>query len=309
VNALAYDLGRDVLIDPHGGLADLHAATLRAVGDPGLRFGEDLSRLLRGIRFAAQLGFSLEEKTWIALCVRIGEINKKRIVNGEETFVVPRETVGVELGKAFGAHPGVAAELLQKSGAFAELLPEVDSLVREDPTYLEPLNRLPAGTLHAALAILLRAVPVGQVASLVSQVGLDTLPRESPLRVTGADVAWLVEKIAAGPADANLMRPIDFERAFMNGHARAHFAVLDALGRTEEAKAARARADKMRSYFGTAPGEKIPALVSGNDAIAAGLVPGPHIRLALERVRDAQLEGKLKTRAQALTYLKNHLEE
>ncbi|MDR1821548.1 MAG: hypothetical protein LBQ91_03820, partial [Oscillospiraceae bacterium] len=51
------------LLDFHGGLADLSARVIRTVGDPARRFSEDALRLLRAVRFCAQLGFSLEEKT------------------------------------------------------------------------------------------------------------------------------------------------------------------------------------------------------------------------------------------------------
>ena len=62
VNAMAYHPARG-LVDPFGGQADMKAKCLRCVGEPRLRFTEDALRILRALRFAAVLGFTLEEET------------------------------------------------------------------------------------------------------------------------------------------------------------------------------------------------------------------------------------------------------
>lgn len=66
VNAMALSL-RGELRDPFGGREDLKRGILRAVGDPGKRFDEDALRILRGLRFAARLGFAIEEETAAAM--------------------------------------------------------------------------------------------------------------------------------------------------------------------------------------------------------------------------------------------------
>ena len=63
VNALAYDIADFSIIDYVGGLADLGAGIIRTIGDPEVRFQEDPVRMLRAVRFAAQLGFTMEEET------------------------------------------------------------------------------------------------------------------------------------------------------------------------------------------------------------------------------------------------------
>lgn len=79
VNAMA--LRRDgTLADPFGGQADLRAELIRCVGDPGRRFREDGLRLLRAVRFAAQLGFSIERETAAALAENAGRLDR---VSGE----------------------------------------------------------------------------------------------------------------------------------------------------------------------------------------------------------------------------------
>src|SRR5688500_4919934 len=67
VNAIAYSPRLDTLHDPYGGRADLERGLVRAVGNPEERMREDRLRALRGIRFAARLGFAIEPKTWQAI--------------------------------------------------------------------------------------------------------------------------------------------------------------------------------------------------------------------------------------------------
>ena len=81
VNAIAMDL-RGELRDPFGGRADLSAGVLRAVGDPEQRFREDALRIMRGLRFAAKLGFAIEPETAAAMdrCrALLGNIAPERI--------------------------------------------------------------------------------------------------------------------------------------------------------------------------------------------------------------------------------------
>ncbi|TAK04071.1 CCA tRNA nucleotidyltransferase [Patescibacteria group bacterium] len=307
VNAMAYDLRRGTIVDPWHGQSDLRLGVIRAVGVPGERFLEDLSRLLRAIRFAAELGFDIEDATRLALHEAAPNINDVRETDGVRHFVVPRETVGSELAKAFVAHAFVAADLLQKSGLMRELLPEAEASFSGDARFFEPLRALPAGRLTAALALLMRAVPAATVIPALKRVGLDTLPSGSPLRAHLDDVAWIVTRIQQGAPDPATMRPGLFERTFMNGHAKNYVLVLKALGNDAVVAAAEMRAQELRRAWGVTEDERIPALVSGDDAIAAGLAPGPRVRLALDAVRDAQLEGTVMTRTRALKWLKEHL--
>ena len=86
VNAMAVDLGGE-LTDPFGGRADLSAGLLRCVGEPAARFHEDGLRIIRGLRFAAQLGFALEERTARATmdCRRLLEHIAPERLEGELT--------------------------------------------------------------------------------------------------------------------------------------------------------------------------------------------------------------------------------
>jgi len=125
VNAMALDLRTEKVLDPFGGSGDLTGKKLRAVGDPRVRFQEDYSRILRGIRFACQLGFEIEEETWMALKGLIsGLVNRHE----DESFVVPREVIGKEMVQALTYDPVKAFDLFGQSGAMEIILPEILSM-------------------------------------------------------------------------------------------------------------------------------------------------------------------------------------
>jgi poly(A) polymerase len=121
INALAYDIQNKKLIDLFDGLGDIKKKQIKTVGKPEQRFKEDYSRLLRAVRFACQLNFNIEPRTWNAIQKLIKNINNKK----DADFIVPRETIAKELVKAFVADPVRAFDLFDKSGATKELMPEL----------------------------------------------------------------------------------------------------------------------------------------------------------------------------------------
>ncbi len=76
INGLFYDVETEEVIDHVGGLADLERRLVRTIGDPEVRFQEDPVRMLRAVKFAARLGFSIEEDTYAALIRHRGDITK-----------------------------------------------------------------------------------------------------------------------------------------------------------------------------------------------------------------------------------------
>lgn len=103
------------LIDLFGGIKDFKAKVVKAVGDPNDRFAEDALRMLRAIRFAAQLGFTIEEKTFQAIKNNTKLIQK---ISGER--------IRDELIKILKSdYPGDGFTLLLSSGLLEEILPEL----------------------------------------------------------------------------------------------------------------------------------------------------------------------------------------
>lgn len=124
INAMAFDLKAGRLIDPFRGMHDLSKGIIRAVGVPSKRFGEDYSRMLRAIRFAVQLGFDVEPKTWRSVKTNIRHLLDQRA----GVWVVPRETIAKEFLKSFAAAPVRAFDLMDESSFFRVLIPEVHKM-------------------------------------------------------------------------------------------------------------------------------------------------------------------------------------
>ncbi len=121
INAMAWDVFNQKLIDPLNGLSDLKQGLIKAVGAPATRFAEDYSRMLRAVRFGCQLNFSIDKETFSAIQKNIPRLNRK--VGAD--FIVAREVIAKELFKMVKADPVLALELLDKTGALKVLMPEL----------------------------------------------------------------------------------------------------------------------------------------------------------------------------------------
>lgn len=102
MNALAYDLAKEELIDLFRGEKDIKDKLIRTVGDPNKRFSEDALRLLRALRFAAELNFAIESDTLTAITTRkdlLAHISKERI-RDEFTKIVMSPAPSIALGLA-----------------------------------------------------------------------------------------------------------------------------------------------------------------------------------------------------------------
>jgi tRNA nucleotidyltransferase (CCA-adding enzyme) len=120
INAIAYDLIADRVADPHEGRHDLRAGIIRAIGDPSERFREDGLRPLRACRFAAQLGFTVEERTRLAIP---GSLDILSMVSAERVrdeilkiLEASVPSVGFLLMRDTGILGVVLAELLEGEG-------------------------------------------------------------------------------------------------------------------------------------------------------------------------------------------------
>lgn len=117
INAMAYN-DTDRLVDPFGGMKDLNGHLIRCVGDPMERFSEDALRILRAVRFSAQLAFPIEDKTAAAIRVLAPTLNK-----------ISAERIRVELTKLLMSdHPELINDACEL-GITKVILPEWDAMV------------------------------------------------------------------------------------------------------------------------------------------------------------------------------------
>ncbi len=167
VNALAISLGADgepgPVVDRFGGLDDLAAGTLRAVGDPRTRFREDALRMLRAVRFAATLGFAVEPATRDAITA---EAALAAHVSGERTFA--------ELVRLLGAErPSVGLRLAEETGLLAVVAPELARQrgIPQAKVAGEDLWDHTCRTVDAASPILVDGLPMARIAALLHDIG------------------------------------------------------------------------------------------------------------------------------------------
>ncbi|MFA6431011.1 MAG: CCA tRNA nucleotidyltransferase [Candidatus Margulisiibacteriota bacterium] len=159
INALAYDINTEKIIDDFNGIADLKAKIIRCVGDPVERFSEDGLRSVRACRFAAKLNFQIEPSTLEAIPKTLAILKK-----------VAPERIHDEIIKILAAEkPSIGFELMRKTGILKIFIPELDGCfgIEQPPEYhkydvywhsLYACDATPQGDYRLRLAALLHDI-------------------------------------------------------------------------------------------------------------------------------------------------------
>jgi poly(A) polymerase len=171
MNAIAVDALTGAMHDPFGGRADIRAGTIRAVGNARERFRDDPLRLLRAVRFSAQLGFGIEQETLEAIrdCAHeLKRISRERIAQELTAMLVsPRPDHGVRLATELGLMEFCIPEVLPMRGVSQRPLHHKDVFehtlgVLRNTTDPDPLLRWTA-LLHDIAKPATKSVHNGQV--------------------------------------------------------------------------------------------------------------------------------------------------
>jgi poly(A) polymerase len=319
INGMVLDPVADRIIDLVEGQKDLDAHVIRAIGDPLARFEEDRLRMLRAVRFAASLTFTIEEKTFAAiqeLTATITAVSWERI--GEEITRILIER---------GARRGF--ELLDQTGLLEVLVPEVAAMkgVEQSPDYhpegdvfthtLRLLGQLDFPTETLAYGCLLHDVakPVcirkegdritfyghmergAEMAEAILQRlkrSRDTWDRvsylvRSHLRHTQAPNMRLatLKKFLGEDGIGELLELTRIDALAANGDLTHYNFCKEKLAELKE--------DEIHPE----------PLIRGRDLIALEFAPGPLFRDILAQVEEAQLGGELTNHEQAMEWVKN----
>ena len=141
INAMAYN-ETDGLVDLFEGKEDLERGMIRCVGNPKERFSEDALRMMRAIRFSAQLGFAIDPQTLEAVCALSDTIEK-----------ISAERIQTELLKTLtSAHPD-AVRIFYETGLSAHFLPELDAMMETDQNNPHHCYSVGEHTLHSLLHV------------------------------------------------------------------------------------------------------------------------------------------------------------
>lgn len=312
------------VLDFVGGRKDIEEKILRTIGDPELRFTEDKLRLLRAVRFAARLGYEIEPATFAAIRKLAPQIHQ-----------VSRERVADELNKMLTeGRPRQAFELLDATNLLPEVLPEISAMkgVAQPPQYH------PEGDVWLHTLLLLENLPqpgLGKQGSrtqawgaLLHDVGKPPTFRIAPDRIRFDGHVEVGVKMAAEICRRMRFSNSDTEQilALIQHHMR--FSDLPRMKESTLKKFLRLpqieehieqhRLDCVASHgdlslyefarekLANIPPEKMRPvpLLTGADLIQRGYVPGPRFKQILAAAEDAQLEGRLQSKEQALAWVR-----
>ncbi len=291
INGLFYDPVEHRVIDFVGGQEDLVRRVVRAIGDPHARFSEDRLRLLRAIRFASVLDFALDPGTNEAIGALAPGIT-----------AVSAERIAAELRLMLtDASRARAVTLLRESGLLDAILPEISAAdaskiagAAPDAAWqatLAALQALTTPSFPLALAILLHG-------SLDAAASYQVCRRWKLSNRETQRTTWLVENQHALRGARQMPWP-RLQRLLISEGIDELLALDEAVAMAE-----RLPTDDV-SYCRELlrmPREQLdpPPLLSGNDLITHGVPRGKHYQTLLEAVRDAQLEKRVGTKAEAL---------
>jgi poly(A) polymerase len=319
INGLLLDPATAEVLDFVGGREDLRLGVIRTIGEPHRRFAEDKLRLLRAVRFAARFGYSIQDKTFAA----IREL-------APQSSQVSRERIRDEILKMVTeGHARRAFELLDQTGLLEQVLPEVKKMQGVE----QPPQFHPEGDVWIHTLMLLEGLPAGcsntlALGALLHDVGKPPTFRRAPDRIrfdqhaeVGTKMAEEIcrrfrlsndeiEQVSALVAnhmrfsDVTRMKESTFKRFVRMPQFDEHLELhrLDCLGSHRSLDHYEFTREKLRNL----PAEQIrpEPLLTGDDLIQAGFAPGPQFKELLTAVEDAQLDGSIRTKEEALALVR-----
>jgi poly(A) polymerase len=323
INGLLLDPDTAEVLDYVGGRDDLQQGLIRAIGEPHQRFTEDKLRMLRAVRFAARFGYTIHAQTFAAIRELAPQIHQ-----------VSRERVRDEILKMLTeGHARQAFELLDETDLLEQVLPEIKKMqgVEQPPQYH------PEGDVWIHTLMLLEGLPAGSsktlaLGALLHDVGKPPTFRVAPDRIRFDGHAEIGTKMAEEICrrfrlsnedtdqvlalvanhmrfgDIQRMKESTLKRFFRLPKFEEHLALhrLDCQSSHRDLSLYEFAKEK----FHALPAEQIRPvpLITGNDLIAAGYQPGPMFKDLLMTVEDAQLEGKIRTKEEAMALVKEKVQ-
>ncbi len=317
VNGLLYDPLTGEVVDYVGGQADIRARLIRTIGPPLERLGEDHLRMLRAVRFAARLHFTLDPALANAIRELAPEIRRTSAERVRDE-IIKMLTEG-SARRAF--------ELLDETGLLEQVLPEVKALqgVAQPPEFhpegdvwthtLMMLEGLRSPTSTLALGVLLHDIGKPPTFTVRERIRFDNHAEVGAkmaeeicgrLRLSSRETERVVELVR------HHLRFKDFPH--MRRSTQLRFIRME--GFTEHLELHRldclashgdlSNYELARRLLEQTPPEQVkPApLVRGDDLIRLGYQPGPVFKTILRAIEDAQLEGAIHNREEALKLLK-----
>ena len=285
INGLFYDPVEDRMIDFVGGMEDIRQKIIRAIGDAAARFTEDKLRMLRAVRFACALNFTIDPETWSAV---------KRFA--PDILIVSQERIHDELREILtGPDPGRGLDLLLKSGLLEQILPE-SVLPKNEHRFLEMRNavaymRKPSFPLSMS-ALLYQAGNSGDIERICRRLKMS---RDEMARIV--DLLSTKELLDEPEAISKSVKTRLAGKPHISEHLEFCRVLLKARGQKTGLYL------RWRKELGSLRRTSLPPpLIDGNDLIALGCKPGPFFKKILREIEDLQYDGLLTSSSDALRY-------
>ena len=291
INGMFYDPLKKKVIDYVNGQADLKKRIVRTIGVPRERFGEDYLRMLRAVRFSTQLGFTIEPRTWSAICRNAKNITK---ISGERTrmelegiLVNPNRSAGVSLliesRLAEAIFPGFISEHTKLAiKLLAQLRKKVDFAL--------------------ALACLFAGFETDFALKKCAILKLSRSENKHIRFLLTNRGKLLDDRMSLGRLKMILAEPYfwdlyELQRAIQKAEGDGRKAIAPLIKLRKRIKA-----------LGDVELRPKP-LLNGYDLMRLGAVPGPAVGQLAEEMYIAQLEGKLQTVEQAEQWVEKWLQK
>lgn len=291
INGMFFDPLREEILDFVGGKQDLQERIVRAIGEPQKRFDEDKLRMLRAIRFAAILDFALDPGTEQAIHHMAGQIH-----------CVSAERIAAELQRMLSdPHRLHAVRLLHRTGLLCEIVPPIAQCLEDADTRSTVEQVIDFWKRPVSFPLAMAGLLCGFDADAAAKVA-DDLFRQLRCSNDERERAIFLCQHRDSLRRAATRSMAHLKRLFAHP---GRDELIDLLEATESLSGATPDADYCRALLEKWSEQDInpEPLITGNDLIAQGLPPGPEFRILLERIRDAQLNLEITTRAEALEML------
>ena len=315
INGLFREPESGKVIDFVGGVADMDARVIRAIGDAETRFREDHLRMLRAVRFASVLEFRLDDDTRDAIVHHAEWINR-----------VSAERIATELVRMVceSPRPSVALNLLLETGLLAHILPEVVALRGTE----QPPKYHPEGDVWTHTCLMLDDLPAPRDPDLALGVLFHDIGKPATFRLAPDDETGgqRIRFPSHAPVGAKMTRDILTRLKFSSErieavtslvHEHMHFVDAQKMRRATLRRFLGVKLfpktlelvrldikfsngdfstwDFLKSQYEAFTDEPVlpEPKIHGRDLLALGIPPGPKMGTLLRKLYDAQLEGRL----------------
>lgn len=273
INAMFMDQESGHTIDFFGGLQDLQDGVIRTVDNPDIRFAEDYIRLLRAVRFATRLGFTIENRTESSMTSHSHNITKMAMERVHGELVPILSHVNVAQG----------VQILIRTGLLQKIMPEANVLTAQ-----HRFSQVKEPAFPLSMALLLAHCNNDEIVSAMNR--LKCTAKEI------AETAWLVAH-QNSLVFASWMQPCELKRLLRDhrfNHLQEFCRIVSLIENDDLIYVSECAARWTQNDLYPTP------LINGDTLINLGFVRGPSFRVALRNVEDAQLNNKISTVDEAI---------